>query len=223
MSRQPAARKDTARKHAARKAVALEGMAQERGPDMDDTDTAILPGLVDDAVDEPAPDSDLAAALAAAAPRCWFNRTTLVLGGLVLLVGGFLGGVQAQQHWGVTTPAAGTGRNGGFAGFPGGFAGNAGRGGTPGSASGGATAPGAASGGAASDTTTGTVKLVDGTTLYVQTSGGDTVTVKTDGATKVRTTQPGSLKKLKAGQKVAVQGSAPTDGTIAATTVTVGG
>ena len=49
---------------------------------------------------------DLTAELAAAAPKPWHNRATVVLGALVLIVGGFLGGVQVEKHYGKTTTAA---------------------------------------------------------------------------------------------------------------------
>lgn len=42
------------------------------------------------------------------APRRWWNRTTLALFGVALLVGGFLGGVHAEQRRGTApAPAAG--------------------------------------------------------------------------------------------------------------------
>ena len=167
-------------------------------------DTAVLspvPGLAADERDD-----SLATELAKAAPRGWWNRGTLVLGALAVLVGGFLGGVQVQKHYG-TVPVAASNRPGGFgqnrlpgAGFPGGGA-------AP-------TASAAAAG------TTGTVKLVDGTTLYLQTADGTVVTVKTNDKTTVRTATKATLKNLKAGDSVTVQGGAGTDGTVTATAVT---
>jgi len=155
---------------------------------------------------------DLASALANAAPKRWWNRGTLVLGAAALLLGGFLGGLQVQKHWGAAATAssnragfAGFNRNagGGYQGFPG-----AGAGAAP-------TASAAAA-------TTGTIKLVDGSTIYVQTPDGDVVTVKTTGKTSVRTAAKSSLKNLEAGQSVTVQGPAGTDGTVTATSVTAG-
>src|SRR5213592_4736179 len=58
--------------------------------------------------DDPFAD-DLDEQLAAREPRRWATRTTLVLAGLALLVGGFLAGAQTQKHFGVTA-SAGTGR-----------------------------------------------------------------------------------------------------------------
>jgi hypothetical protein len=166
---------------------------------------------------------DLAAALAKAAPKRWWNRGTAVLGAVALLLGGFLGGLQVQKHWGAaatTTNRAGAfggaNRNaaGGYAGFPG-----AGTGRTGGGFGNGTGATPTASAAAA---TTGTVKLVDGSTIYVQTPSGDVITVKTTGKTSVQAATKTSLKSLKAGQAVTVQGPAGTDGTVTATSVTAG-
>jgi hypothetical protein len=169
--------------------------------------------------DDAGRDDDLASALAKAAPRHWWNRATIVLGALVLIVGGFLGGIQAQKHWGTTTTAA-TGRAGGFGGAGAGgypnFAGGTGRGqfaGGTGNAAAGTGTPAAAG-------TTGTVKLVDGNTIYVTTADGATVIVKTTGKTTVSTAAKGSLKDIKAGQTVTVQGATGSDGSVAATSVT---
>jgi len=172
-------------------------------------DTAVLPPVedTDEPVEDPRDDS-LAAELAKAAPRRWWNRATIILGAAALLVGGFVGGAQAQKNWG-TAPAAATARGG----FPaGGFAGanragGTGRGVTP-------TATAAAPG------TSGTVKLVDGNTIYVQTADGATVVVKTDAKTSVRTSAKSTIKTVKAGDTVTVAGAPDTDGTVTATTVT---
>ncbi|UQU61339.1 hypothetical protein COUCH_19955 [Couchioplanes caeruleus] len=165
-------------------------------------DTAVLVP-----VQEPA--DGLAAEIARAAPRRWWNRGTVGLGVAALLLAGFLSGLQAQKHWGTSaTPA--TARPGGaqagrgtFGSFPQGPAG--------------AAAPTAS---AASGPTTGKVKLVDGTTIYVETAGGAVVTVRTGGDTAVRTATAGKLKDVRAGDTVSVQGAAGADGTVTATTVT---
>ena len=153
------------------------------------------------------PPSDLNRALAAAAPRRWWNKTTIGLLGVILMVGGFLGGVQAHERWGSGTPAGGAMPTG--AGLPSGFGG--GRGGPSG-------AP-AAAGGAG---TTGTVKLVDGTTLYVQTASGETVTVRTSETTAVKVSRTASLASLTSGLAVTVQGVPDAEGIISATAVTAG-
>lgn len=182
---------------------------------MNDDDTAVL---------TPVPADDLAVELARAAPRRWWNRATVVLGALVLVVGGFAGGLQAQKRWGpAETPAGANRAAGGFGGQnragygPAGGFGNFG-----GQAQGGAapTASAAASGSGGTTGTTGTVKLVNGTTIYVQTADGELVTVRTDGATTVATAEKGRLSDVKAGQPVTVRGTAGEDGTITATSVT---
>jgi hypothetical protein len=185
--------------------------AQESAPD----DTAVLePVPAGDIVreDDGERHDGLAAELAKAAPRRWWNRGTLVLGACALLLGGFLGGVQVQKHWGTTatanrTPAfTGQSRGTGTGGYPG-FAGGGGPGATP-------TASAAAA------ATTGTVKLVDGRTIYVQTPDGRVVTVRTNGKTTVRAATTSAIKDIKAGQTVTVEGGADADGTVTATSVT---
>ncbi|MFI5896741.1 hypothetical protein ACIA5D_42245 [Actinoplanes sp. NPDC051513] len=170
-------------------------------------------------------DDGLAQELAKAAPKKWWNKATIVLGAVVLLVGGFVGGLQAQKQWGTASsgsgnraasgfPGAGAGRYGsgaGAYGFPGG-------GNLPGGGTGQGTGSGQATAAAAG--TTGTVKLVDGTTIYVQTPDGNVVTVKTDGKTTVSTAKKGKVADVKAGQSITVQGATGSDGTVTATSVT---
>jgi hypothetical protein len=159
------------------------------------------------------PDHDgLSAELAAAAPKRWWNRGTVGLGVALLLMGGFLGGVQAQKQWGTSATAASgfpAGRTGG-GGFP-----RTGASGAPGAFGPETTAPSAASSG-----TTGKVKLVNGKTIYVETADGTVVTVKTDTRTTVSTATKGKLSDVKAGQSITVEGSAAEDGSVTATEVT---
>ncbi|MCY1144532.1 hypothetical protein OWR29_41595 [Actinoplanes sp. Pm04-4] len=145
-------------------------------------------------------DTSLAAELAKAAPRRWWNRGTVVLAAITLLVGGFVGGLQAQENWG--TPDTSTAR-------PGANFGGQNRAGYGLPAS---SQPAAA--------TTGKVKLVNGTTIYIETSDGSVVTVKTDGKTTVSTASKSKLTDVKAGQSVTIQGTTAADGTVTATTVT---
>jgi hypothetical protein len=170
--------------------------------------------------DEPVDGRDgLAAELAAAAPRRWWNRGTLVLGVIVLVMAGFLGGLQVQKHFGAEATTA-AGQNGRPAGFPGGGGfGGQGRAGNASAAPGGA-APGGAAPAAG---TNGTVKLVDGTTIYVQTPDGTVVTVRTGKSTDVRTATKATVQDVKAGDTVTVQGAADAEGTVTATTVTRSG
>lgn len=158
-------------------------------------ETAVIPALKETG------DDGLSAELAAAAPKRWWNKGTVVLGVAALLMGGFLGGVQAQKQWGTTTTAA----------FPSGGM----RGGFPG----GVTASGAPRQTAARNTT-GKVKLVNGKTLYIETADGTVVTVKTDGDTTVSTAAKGKLSDVKAGQSVTIEGATAADGSVTATTVT---
>jgi hypothetical protein len=193
-------------------------------------DTAILSALPAGQLPDAEPDDEsrdgLAEELAHAAPKRWWNRGTVVLAGLVLLGGGFVGGLQVQKNWGTASTASrfpaggfnGAAAAGGGAGRYGG--GGTGRGGFTG---GGATQGGAAQGGGAapaSSGTTGTVKLVDGSTIYVQTSDGNVVTVNTGPKTAVAAASKSTIKSIKAGQKVTVQGAAGSDGAVTATSVT---
>lgn len=150
---------------------------------------------------------DLTERLKERAPRRLATRTTAVLGAVLLVVAGFLGGVQVQKHWGKSGSQA-TNPFANIAGFP-----TTGASGLP-------DFGGGLPGGTASGPTTGTVKLVDGDTVYIQTADGRTVTVKTTSDTSVRVSQAGSLKDLNAGATVSVEGSTGSDGTVTATTVT---
>ncbi|GAB2851212.1 hypothetical protein GCM10027176_62730 [Actinoallomurus bryophytorum] len=159
-------------------------------------------------------------------PRRRPPSVTVLLGVAVLLVGGFVGGVQADRHWGKTKSpdpaalinqfAARRGAQGGGGGFGGGQGGGQGAGQAAGRGSG--QGGGAGGGGG----TSGTVKLVDGSTIYVQTPSG-IVRVKTTGSTKVTIAKKSTTKALKAGSPVTVQGSAGQDGTVTATSVNQGG
>jgi hypothetical protein len=161
---------------------------------------------------------DLSKELSHAAPKTWINRTTLVVGGLVLIVGGFLGGVQVQKHYGKSSSTAATpnlaqlrsqfarGGEGGFGG--GGFAG--GGSGTP---------TGRAS--AAPAAQTGKITLVDGSTIYVTLPNGTVLTVTTNSGTKVSVATSSKVSALKKGQTVTITGGTPdSTGKLTATSVT---
>lgn len=173
-------------------------------------------------------DDDLDTALAAARPqRPSLPGPTLYLAAGILLVAGFLGGVQAQK-WssdGSGSPGAGPAAAGGYGGgrAAGGYGGMPG-GGPPGGMPGG-TGPGGFTGGrggAAGDITTGTVVKITGSTLYLRTTSGDTVKVATSGTTQVRITEEGTLKDLTSGATVIVRGTKAKDGTVTATTLNKG-
>jgi hypothetical protein len=175
-------------------------------------------------------EGDLERDLAARPPRRRLPGATVYLGAGVLVVAGFVGGVQADKHWGGDDNAAGRGgfpAAAGGAGAAGQRAGGAGRrqGGTAaggqqgGQGAGGANAPGGTGAGA----TFGTVKLVDGKTVYVQTSTGGVVQVKTDGSTKINVSKKGTVKDLAPGSTIIVSGTAGQDGTMTATSINQGG
>jgi hypothetical protein len=165
-------------------------------------DTDVLPRTPSEAEHE-----DLNSAIAHAAPRRWWNRTTLVLVGVVLLAGGFLGGVQVHKRWG-TTETASTGASTQSGGFPGGA----------GMPSGGfgqnqqQARPGSG--------TTGTVTKVDNGILYVRTEAGETVTVRTSDTTEVSKSTPATMAELTTGLTVTVQGIADSEGVVTATAIT---
>jgi hypothetical protein len=188
-------------------------------------DTAILSALPAGQLPDADPEDEradgLAEELAHAAPKRWWNRGTVVLAGLVLLAGGFVGGLQAQKHWGTASTASGfpAGFGAGAAGRYGGGTGRTGAG-TYGGGTGQGTGQSGAATAPAATGTTGTVKLVDGSTIYVQTSDGNVVTVNTNGKTTVSAATKSTLKSIKAGQTVTVQGAAGSDGTVTATSVT---
>jgi hypothetical protein len=172
---------------------------------------------------------DLTAELAAAAPKPWRNRATLVLGALVLIVGGFIGGVQVEKHYGKTTTAANAraalsqfANARGGAGGTGGFGRSAG---TEGAGTGGATtsaAPSTASGDTSAQTNTGKITLVDGSTIYVTLASGDVLTVKTTSTTKVSVGSVTNVSGLKAGQSVTVTGPTDSSGNVTATSINAG-
>jgi len=145
---------------------------------------------------------DLSVGLAHASSKPWFSRTTLALGGLVLLVAGFLVGLHVAPTSASPSPAS-FNRPDGYAqlggqGFPG--------------------RTDAGSGTPARNATTGKIKLVNGSTVYVELADGSIVTVKLSNTTKVLTSA--SVKDLKAGSEVTVQGETGSDGTITAGSIT---
>jgi hypothetical protein len=165
-----------------------------------------MTSLETDPLDDDPFDDDLSSQLARRASRPP-TRLTLGLGGVVLMVAGFIGGVLVEKG----RPTNSSGGNGNTPAISGtGFPGRGGFGG----GAGGAGGQGAAS------TVTGTVKLVDGTTVYITTPDGQTVTVKTNSTTTVQSQQTLNLSDLPVGATVSVRGSTGSDGTVTATQVT---
>jgi hypothetical protein len=163
-------------------------------------------------LDEPVGDDDLAGLLAARAPRRGLPKATAVLVGAALVAAGFIGGIQVEKGQN-SSSGTGGGRAGAFGGagaagstaaanrFRGFFGGGGG-------------------GGAGGGSVAGTVKLVQGNTIYVQEANGNIATVTTTGSTTVQASTKSSVSSLTPGTTVTVQGSAGSDGSVAATTIT---
>ncbi|HEY1487063.1 MAG TPA: hypothetical protein VGF84_13230 [Micromonosporaceae bacterium] len=161
---------------------------------------------------------DLSKELSHAAPKTWVNRTTLVIGGLVLIVGGFLGGVQVQKSYGKSSSTSATPN---LAQLRSQF----GRGGEGGNAAAGGGFPGAGTGATgtrgAATPQTGKITLVDGSTIYVTLSDGTVLTVSTSSKTQVSVATTSKVSALKKGQTVTIVGSTPdSTGKVTATSVT---
>jgi hypothetical protein len=147
------------------------------------------------------------------------RRTLLtpVSGGLLavmLVAGGFIGGVQVQKHQGASGGGA---RNG----LPAAFAARlaAGGGAAPGAASGAGTGA-ARAGGGSGGATAGTVANIKGSTLYVIGADGATVRVKTNDNSKVTRNAAGSVAHVHPGDTVVIQGSTASSGTVTASSIT---
>jgi hypothetical protein len=166
-------------------------------------------------VQEPAGDRLAADLLARRRKRLPALTLALVL--LVAAAGAFIGGIEAQKHWGTSTSSSGT------SGFPAGFASRfagaaAGTGASGSGASSGFPSFGGFGGGAS-----GTVTLIKGTTLYVTSASGNTVLVHTSASSRVSKTVSGSLKTIHPGDSVTIVGTQAKDGSYTARSVTIGG
>ena len=138
-------------------------------------------------------------------PRHAINWPTAAL--VLALVGvlGFLVGVRVQKrHSGTDTSTAVTS-------FGAGTGGGAGRG---------AGAQGA--GGAGGGATVGEVKVIDGAVLYVLDRNGNTVHVSTTSSSRFSKTVDGSVQDIRPGDTVVVQGTKSADGSVEASSVTIG-
>lgn len=132
------------------------------------------------------------------------SRLTLLLLAASLATAAFVGGIAAQKHWGSGSGGRATPS------FPAGFAGlNA--------------ATGAVGAGQfAAQGTRGQVSYVRGNTLYVTTAQGDTVEVSVPPGLKVARTVSSSVRSVRPGETVSIAGETRSDGSIAATSVTLG-
>lgn len=148
---------------------------------------------------------DLSVGLARASSRPWLTKSTVILGALVLLTAGFLVGLQVAPSSGSVPAAFNRGALNGYA-----QQGGQGLGGRN----------GAGSGAAAANATTGKIKLVDGNTVYVELADGTIVTVKISDTTKIASSSVLTVKDLKAGASVTVQGQTGSDGTVTAGSIT---
>jgi hypothetical protein len=145
------------------------------------------------------------------------TRLTIALMVLLGVSAGFLVGVLLQKDSGSSSsnnPAGGD-----FAALAQQFGGSFPGGGANGAPTGnGAATDGATTGGG--NGTTGQVKLIDGTNVYVTDSTGKTIKVATTADSKVAVAQASSLSALKVGDTVVVVGTAGSDGTVNATSIT---
>jgi Domain of unknown function (DUF5666) len=144
-------------------------------------------------------------------PRPRRRLVTPVRAGLAALLvagAGFLGGVEVQKS---QASGGGSAATSAFA-----------RAGGAGAAAGGggaAAGPGGF-GGQADNATVGSVKSKNGNWLYVQDSGGNTVKVRTTSTSKVTRTAKSSASAIHPGDRVIVQGTKSSSGTITATQIT---
>jgi Domain of unknown function (DUF5666) len=169
------------------------------------------PGQENDVLSSSPFSGDLEAELAKAPRSRKSPGLTTYLAAGVLLAAGFAIGTEADRNLGQRSSVQGGGMPGGM---PGG-------GRMPGGGMGGGPMGRGAAG--SSGGTTGTVQKIDGNTIYVKTANGSTVQVKVTGGTKVGVLHNGSVKDLKSGASVTVQGDKAQDGTVTATSVSQDG
>jgi hypothetical protein len=164
--------------------------------------------------------------------RRLFAPVPLALLAALLIACGFIGGVEVQkgQTSSSSTATAGAGAGaGGFAsrlaalgGARPGAGTAAGAGSTGGSSSTGGAGAFAGAAGSGGGVTTGQVAYVSGNTLYVTTSEGNTVKVSAAAGAKVTKTVSTKAKSIHPGETVVVLGSKASNGSVSATSITVG-
>jgi hypothetical protein len=154
----------------------------------------------------------------------------LALLAALLIACGFIGGVEVQkgQASSSTTATAGAGAGGlasrlaALGGARPGAGSTAGGSSTGASGSTGAAGAVAGAGGSGGGVTTGQVAYVSGNTLYVTTTQGNTVKVSAAAGAKVTKTVSTQAKSIHPGETVVVLGSKGTNGSVSATSITVG-
>ncbi len=146
----------------------------------------------------------------------WLTRL-LAVGAVALAA--FAGGILAQKQWGKGTTSSATGSSA----FASARAARLAGGAPPTSTPGGATNAGANPSDFASRGTFGQVTYIKGTTLYVTTNDGNVVQVKTGKASTVTKTVKTTVNGINPGDSVVVQGTTGSDGSVTATSVTIGG
>lgn len=169
-----------------------------------------------------APDDDLAQVLAHDGHR-WTNRLTGVLAILIVFVGGAAAG---SWNAGRSSAAAATGSFAQFASLRSQFQALRSDSATVGAGSLGVDASGGAASGVgtfAGGSIRGTVILIDAAhhKIYVRGSDGTTTAISTSPATTALARTPLDLAALRTGTTVSIDGTTGSDGTVAATSITL--
>jgi hypothetical protein len=144
------------------------------------------------------------------------NPIFLGLLGVLLIAGGFIGGVLVEK--GETSASSSTA---GAAGLASRFAALR-RGGAGAGAGSTSTGGSAGAGGGFTRPTAGTLAYLAGDTLYVLNSEGNTVRVTTSASTSVTKTVKSSVKGIHPGETVTVTGATGSNGAISAESISVG-
>lgn len=137
-------------------------------------------------------------------------RVPLLTAALLLAAvaaGAFVGGVEIQKHFGGSGSSSGSATGGGAGAISG--------------ARGGTAAGGF--GGAGGGLTVGRVTAVKGRTFTVTDTNGNRVKVTTSPASQISRTGKANPKTIRPGQTVVVRGATSSDGTVKATSITIGG
>ncbi len=166
-----------------------------------ETTTATMPHFGNDEFDADLTDLDWPAETTKTSLR--LAKTTAILIGLLLLAGGFWGGVMLQKNEGSSSSS----------GFPNLAALRSGLSSAAGSAG------GSSPFGSSSNSTIGTVTDIIGNTLYVTDSSGSLVKVSLSSSTTVSRNAKASLSALKPGDSVVVSGVKTSNGQMTASSI----